>query len=283
MEFINKKIIGASGYIGQFIFEKYYDNPTYQFYSRDSNWGTYFDLSYENFQLLNLDKTSILILLSSISSPDICKKDYSFAKRVNIELTSKLIDYGLSQGSKIIFFSSDTVYGEARNPTKENAKKSPIGEYGEMKFAIEEKYKLNPNFKSIRLSYVFSHKDKFSNYIKNISIKNKVAEIYHPLFRNVVAIDDVIEGLERLSNNWSNISNNAINFGGPEMISRKDVALTLKNVVYENLKYEIIKPKEDFYLARPKYIALDISSFRELLERQPLSILEFMNLNKDKF
>ena len=63
-----------------------------------------------------------------------------------------------------------------------------------MKCIIEKKFLGHENFKSIRLSYVFSYKDKFSNYIKNISLNNKIAQVYHPLFRNVVSINDVLGG-----------------------------------------------------------------------------------------
>ena len=283
MKQLNKKILGASGYIGKFIFERHREDEFYEFYSRNSDSGKYFDLASKNFDLLKLDNNSIIIFLSSISSPDICKNNYALAKKINLELTSELIEYALRKDSKIIFFSSDTVYGEVKIPTKENEKLIPVGNYGEMKCIIEKKFLGHENFKSIRLSYVFSYKDKFSNYIKNISFNNKIAQVYHPLFRNVVSINDVLEGIEKICNNWSKITQSSFNFGGPELISRKDIASYLKSYVYNTLKYEIIKPEKDFYSARPKYIALDITSFKELLGRQPLSISKYIKLNKENF
>ena len=100
--------------------------------------------------------------MASISAPDICAREHERAWSVNVTGTSEFISRTIERGGRVIFFSSDTVYGECEDPFDESALCKPAGEYAEMKHKVERRFIENPSFKSIRLSYVFSREDKFT-------------------------------------------------------------------------------------------------------------------------
>ena len=61
---------------------------------------------------IDLENYETVFIIAAVSSPDICTNEFDYAWKVNVTKTKELINILLSKGLKIIFFSSDTVYGE---------------------------------------------------------------------------------------------------------------------------------------------------------------------------
>lgn len=228
----------------------------------------------------NLKPDDIVYFVASISSPDTCTKEFEYAWTINVKNTSSVISNLLDEGIKVIFFSSDTVYGEQNSPFSENVPCNPLGEYALMKHKVEDKFRKNNNFKALRLSYVFSRNDKFTNYIVDMHRQDKVVEVFHPMKRSVIYLSDLLEGLFNLSNSWDNFNFTFINFGGNANISRYEFTNTIKNLVFKDLKITKKIPPESFFKSRAKIINMESNILSKILGR---SLTNFPEAVKKEF
>lgn len=215
-----------------------------------------------------------VLFLASISSPDLCRSEKKQAYAVNVEGTIKFIERCVGHGARVLFFSSDTVYGETNAPVNELYSPHPVGEYGEMKYTVEKHFNQNPMIKIVRMSYVMSGNDKFTNYLNACCKAGNDAEIFHPLYRNPIWIDDVIHASVSVFDAWEELNHQCINFGGPALLSRMDIAKIYNQVVNQNLKYFATKPDADFYRARPIRIEMKHDRLNQILGRRPMEIID---------
>ncbi|WP_431482876.1 NAD-dependent epimerase/dehydratase family protein [Pseudomonas solani] len=216
----------------------------------------------------------VVLLTAAISAPDICAHDYNRARNVNVTGTSDFIQSAIDRGARVIFFSSDTVYGEHEDEFDETTACSPAGEYAEMKRELEQRFLGMELFKTIRLSYVFSQEDKFSRYLIGCTERNEEAELFHPFFRAIVHREDVIQGALALATRWNEVPEQIINFGGPQVLSRVDFAECLREAHLYELRFKVTEPSKDFFKNRPQIIAMTSPVFARLLGRQPRTLNE---------
>lgn len=271
-------IIGATGYLGKYLFTKFID--LFDVTGTTSNVNqikhlTYFDLSNpSNFDYSKVNTEDYVVFCSAISSPDICKNDFEFAHSINVVGTEVAVANFLQKGARVIFCSSDTVYGHQKNPVDENILLNPVGEYGKMKMEIEKKFAKNKNFKIIRLSYIFSAQDKFTQFVVKSIVSEDVIEIFDPLYRNIVWRDDVAAGIKNLILKWDRLSYSVFNFGGPASLSRDKFVKSIFKGYNSSTIVKTSCPPDGFFNNRPREICLDISRFNALLTRPPRSIEE---------
>lgn len=287
VDLISIYVVGATGYIGKALFSNAsrFGIP----YGTSSSGGTNFIPLQLNtpdaFDYKIINRGDIFLITAAISAPDICSSEYAKAWAVNVNGTSFFIQNVINRGGRVIFFSSDTVYGESENELNENAKCNPAGEYAEMKFEVEERFSVNPSFKAIRLSYVFSRNDKFTCYLTRCSEQNEVADLFHPFYRAIVHLDDVVDGVLALSSLWEEIPEQVINFGGPEVLSRIGFAEQLREACLHNLRFKVTEPAAEFFKNRPRVIAMTSPILTRLLGRPPRTLheaakMEFSSLIK---
>jgi dTDP-4-dehydrorhamnose reductase len=143
-----------------------------------------------------------------------------------------------------------------------------------MKYAVESKFSGHPEFKAIRLSYVFSRDDRFTRYLAGCAERNETAEVFHPFSRAVVHRDDVIAGALALARDWDAFPQPAINFGGPQLLSRLDFARILQETMLPALRYAAAEPPAAFFANRPRIVAMQSPLLPRLLGRPQHSMLE---------
>lgn len=272
---MKKIIVGATGYIGNLLFTTARKNSqACGTSSKKNNKGyDFLDLEAANvFVEKYINIGDVVFLTAAISAPDVCALEKDRAWRINVEITSEFIRSAIVRGGRVIFFSSDTVYGECKDEFDERFTGKPAGEYAIMKNEVEQRFFGNPAFKSIRLSYVFSREDKFTRYLIECVKKNEVAELFHPFYRSIVHRDDVVAGALALSEIWDKIPEQFINFGGPQLLSRIEFAECLREVHMHDLRFSVTQPDELFFHNRPKIIAMASPVLRRLLLREPHSL-----------
>lgn len=273
-------VVGATGYIGKNLYSKANGNLYVLGTSSDGGNGLLslrLDRPNEfNFELLG--PSSVVLLTAAISSPDICARENARAWAANVTGTSEFIKQVIARGARVVFFSSDTVYGQGSNTLDESADIHPVGEYAEMKSEVEKYFLGNPFFKSIRLSYVFSREDKFTKYLFGCAERGEEAELFHPFYRAIVHRDDVVEGALALAERWDEFPQQVINFGGPEVLSRIDFADCLKSGALPKLRYRVTEPEDDFFNNRPRSIAMLANILPELLGRSSHRLLEAVQI-----
>jgi nucleoside-diphosphate-sugar epimerase len=274
-------IIGATGYIGKLLYSNAKKSGiTYGTSSKQSNEElNYFSLdSPSEFEYGLIKKHDLIFLTAAISAPDVCSRENDRALNINVTGTANFISRVLSIGARVIFFSSDTVYGERNEPFDEQIQCNPAGEYAVMKYEIEQRFLSNNGFKSIRLSYVFSQEDKFTRYLIGCAQKQEEAELFHPFSRAIVHRDDVVAGALALGERWDDIPERIINFGGPQVLSRVEFAECLREAYLCDLRFRVIQPYDSFFHNRPRIIAMTSPVFGKILGRSPLSLCEATKL-----
>ena len=269
-------IVGADGYIGRRLSERIMGKYTFLLLSPIKNSKfIYFNLlDIDNFTYNVINRDDVIIFLAAVSSPDRCEKEFNTVFEINVTNTVKFIERVLRLNAKVIFLSSDTVYGESYGIIfNEDSHKNPYGAYALMKSIVEDEFFGHPNFLIFRLSYVFSFNDRFTAYLYSPN-KNELKVIYDPFHRSVVYIEDLIQTILNVSNNW--IKYSIINICGESLTSRRDIANYFREIVDRDMKYELKYPGDAFYKIRPKVIHTKSKYINILLKRSPLTIREAM-------
>lgn len=224
-----------------------------------------------------IEAGDFVVFLAAISSPDICEKQYEAAYAINVTGTAEFIEKCIERGANVLFFSSDVVNGGTLPcSVDETYVGTPIGKYGEMKREIEQRFNGNPHFKAFRLSYVYSRQDKFSRYLDDCAEKGVCAEVFDALYRSVVYLEDIFEAIFRLSESFDKWENTIFNLSGPELLSRKDLAVLYVQNVAPSLRFVPVVPSEEFFQARPNIIATKSLYLEKLLKRPPTHIAQAM-------
>lgn len=263
-------VVGARGYIGKRLLEA----AATRFDVRGTSSAVSdpllaLDLAHpERFDVGTVHPGDVCLLTAAISSPDICASQHDFAWSLNVTGTSEFIQRLIDRGARVVFFSSDTVYGQREVAFDETAACSPAGEYAVMKHAVEQRFLGQPGFKSIRLSYVFSREDKFTRYLAGCAQRGEEAELFHPFYRAIVHREDVVEGALALAAGWDDVPETVVNFAGPEVLSRLDFADILRQEALPDLKTKRIEPADDFFAKRPRVIAMTSTILGRLLGRR---------------
>ena len=221
---------------------------------------------------------------AAISEPSVCSDQFEIALRVNVTSTGDFIYEALKRGCKVIFLSSDAVYGNVLGEFDEEETVDPLGVYAEMKALVEKRFLEYPLFKVLRLSYNFFKDDRFTTYLKNCVEEEATAELFDPFSRSVVHRDDTVDAIISLYNNWEVCEESGINCGGPETLSRVQFADILKKSVFPKLKTKVTTPGDKFYNDRPAIVSMRSNLLEQVLGRPARSIedaatLEFIDGN----
>lgn len=232
----------------------------------------------DDFDYGQLRANDQVLLLAAISSPDRCRRDPDRSRVVNVTGTIHFIEQALHRGARVLFASSDTVYGERRESCDERSVPRPLGEYASMKHEVERRFQCAEGFKAMRLSYVFSGEDRFTAQLAQCVHGGQEADVFAGLDRRVVHIDDVVEAALAAFDDWSKIDAPWFNVGGEQLVSRADMASAYRRLCAPSLRFTVREPGDDFYRARPRVIDMESRYLAELLGRRPRSLDEAMTI-----
>ncbi len=251
-------VVGNNGYIGKYligIFSKMEKVDRILKIGRNSEADYFLELEKaEQFEYAVLEQIDYVIFTSAVSSPDKCAKEYDYCWNINVTGTGCLIERALHMGCKVLFFSSDAVYGDMSGTVcSEQSETKAETPYGKMKKAIEDKFCDNPSFKALRLSYVVSAEDKFMIYLLNCMDHKEKAEVFHPFYRNCIMRSDAADIVIWLLEHWEVFPHTFVNAAGEELVSRVRMADELNRLAAGRLDYAIIRPEQDFYKNRPVF------------------------------
>lgn len=250
-------LVGSGGYIAQYILAALLKNKEVSRIIKidQKNSGDTYLLDLNNpeqFDYSILDKVDYLIFTAAVSSPDQCAEHYEKCWKINVMGTKYFIKNALEKGCKVIFFSSDAVFGDIPGKIyEENSVTDAKTAYGKMKKQIEDDFKGEQNFKAIRLSYVISSNDKFTSYCLTCMNRGIEAEIYHPFYRNCITVSDVLLVITWLLANWTKLPSSFLNLAGRELVSRVRISDEISRIYGGRLKYRILTPNHGFYENRP--------------------------------
>ena len=250
-------LVGSSGYIADFILKRFVKEQDIELVlkiDRNETADVLLDLSEaENFDYNLLDDIDYVVFTAAISGPDQCAKEFEACWKINVTGTSYFIKEAIKRNCRVLFFSSDAAFGDT--PGKiydEESVTEAYTPYGKMKKAVEDEFKGNLLFKAIRLSYVASAKDRFITYCLNCIRNNEAADIFHPFYRNVIVVSDVVDIVTYFALHWNEYEPTFLNVAGKELVSRVRMADELNRFLGGKLKYTISMPGEEFFTNRPR-------------------------------
>lgn len=250
-------LVGSSGYIAEFILKRLAEESDIESVlklDRNPNSDAFLDLQKaENFDYSLLDDIDYVVFTAAISGPDKCAEDFDNCWAINVTGTSYFIKEALNRRCKVLFFSSDAVFGDIPGAIyTEESETQAYTPYGRMKKAVEDEFKENPLFKAIRLSYVASAKDRFVTYCLNCMKNGEPADIFHPFYRNVIVVSDVVDIVAYFAKHWNEYEPTFLNVAGKELVSRIRVADELNRHLGNKLKYTVSMPGAEFFTNRPR-------------------------------
>ena len=206
-------IVGANGFLGKKLSNNASDYT--DVYSLESN-----QIEFPR----NLQKTSVFVYLRAISSPTYVQANPIISNKINVENSYKFLNEALSNGHKVIFASSDIIYGHSEIKVfSENDGVNPWGLYAKQKHLIEKTFAGHENFLSLRLSLVTGEGSKLEKILQVES----PAKIAQGIVRNPVNITfflKTIKTLARLDSFEEHFPANSLNIGGNEQIEIFDLA-----------------------------------------------------------
>jgi len=277
-------IVGSSGYIARFLLEHLkQERSVKKLLTIDvtEEAEKHLDLRKpQEFEYQCLEEIDYVIFTAAISGPDQCAKEFELCWSVNVLGTSYFIKEAIKRQCKVLFFSSDAVFGDVPGMIyTEESETCADTPYGKMKKAIEDEFRNSPFFKAIRLAYVVSAKDRFVGYCLNCLNKGEEAEVFHPFYRNCITVCDVISVIWWLLQHWSAFQSFVLNVAGSELVSRVRIADEINRIYGGNLQYTISNPGKEFFINRPQitqmkslYITkekiLEDESFTEKIKRE---------------
>ena len=255
-------LVGSSGYIAGYIQKRFAtDNKIESVLRLDCKpySDAYLDLAEaERFDYSLLNGIDYIVFTAAISGPDKCATDFDDCWKINVTGTSYFIREALKKNCHVLFFSSDAVFGNIPGAIyDENSVTATQTPYGRMKKAVEDEFKSHPFFKAIRLSYVASVKDKYITYCLNCMKKGETAEVFHPFYRNVIVVSDVVDVIMFFAKHWDEYSPTVLNVAGKELVSRVRIADELNRFLGNKLKYTISMPGDEFFTNRPRITQME--------------------------
>ena len=215
-----------------------------------------------------IQEGDVVIFAAAISEPSVVSAQFDKALAVNVESTGEFISKVLEKGCKVLFLSSDAVYGDVESGFDESHPVNPKGAYAEMKAVVEKRFEGNPNFKALRLSYNFYKDDRFTKYLRQCAESGVEAEIFDPLTRAVVHRDDTVDAILSITANWDNADGQYINCGGPQVLSRQQFTEVVKRVALPTLKFKVTQPPAKFYTERAAFSEMYSPNLEKILGRK---------------
>lgn len=176
-----------------------------------------------NWNFDSISKGDLVFFLRSISSPFAVMKEPKVCYEFNVTKTEKAISEILVSGARLVFASSDVVYGEtAESYASEDTPINPFGEYANQKAKIEMRFKDDANFLSLRISSVVGYGSK----LRELLSREGEIEIFNPVIRTPIHINDlgvICSELTR-SNFRDDFPYGVLNAGGHVAMSNLEIA-----------------------------------------------------------
>lgn len=268
-------IVGSSGMIGRSVVTRLRNSKkSFKTIGRSPECDIKLDLTnIESFDYDQIMDGSRLLLLSAISSPDLCEAESALAWLINVENTSKLIDRLMRKNISVLFASSDVVYGaNTVMPHTEYSNFNPKGVYAKSKCEIERLFSGKLGFHSMRLSYIMGPKDKFISYLTRCYETGNPAEIFDPFSRCVISIDDVVDFIAGFFNRGAAYPS-VVNLCGDKLVSRLDLAKEF--AVKMPISIQLVNPDPNFFKVRERIIECKSQYLHEILGRPPIDVTKF--------
>ena len=238
---IKTAVIGASGFIGHHLINKYrlqYPDCIGTSFLNNKTNLLKFDIKNPNIEPLNLERTGhkAVIITAYKSNIFYCENEPSKAYEVNVDGVLQLIKNLSKTTLKIIFLSSEYVFDGIQGNYNDDHPRNPKTVYGKHKKIIEDRIKnLTDNFLVLRLSKNYGLK-KGDNTIldeaANLLSQRKEVLAAEDQYFNPTFIDDFVQAIINIQ---EKDLKGYINVCAPEIWSRFEMHTQLAKIMNKNI------------------------------------------------
>ncbi len=236
-------IIGAGGFLGSYliktVLEKTDDNilavsKTEKVYGAGNTRVNIFagDLSFISYlnelaEEINKCENAKIIYTAACHNIDLVAEQPKNAYRMNVEIPEILLNQ-INGFSKLLFTSSDTVYGEGgKYLFKENDKLSPLSIYGEQKVKAEKVF-ISHGGTALRLPLMFSQslaptKEHFGDFVMKSLKAGKKIQMLNGAYRSTLDYGTVADIIVKLCGQKE--LSQIINIAGDESFSKYELSV----------------------------------------------------------
>lgn len=269
---INVLILGASGFVGSYIYNYFYKSNSYKIL------GTYFKTEANNLIYLDkLDKGNLHKILYEFN-PDIvidssyeanvdkCEIDAN-SSDLNVQGTENIVEICKKTDSLLIFVSTDYVFDGENGPYTESDEPNPINVYGRQKLKSEKIIQNElDRFLIVRVVSVYGCKVGSKNTLQKLKDAEKnnidIVKYVNDQWTTPTYVEDIPKGIETL---LRNDCNGVWHISSGQFLNRFDFASKLINKYNINVKVEPTRTNQVKDVApRPKKGGLKIDRIKRL-------------------
>lgn len=280
-------IVGASGYIGNYLFNqlKKENFNVFGTYCRNKKEGLlYFDLESMGFDELGLGAKKIdyvIIAAAANAKIDESKIHWDYNYKVNVVMTKRLIGHCFKNNITPIYLSSDGVFDGVKGNYKEEDKRNPVNCYGKIRYEVEN-YLIRSKkpYVILRAGRVFGTDigdgtlitDMLKSMRKGKSLRCATDQIFTPIY-----IKDLFDFVKLvIKNKYTGI----FHLASLKATNRYEIARAIRN--FFKLKDAKIHPCKIDSLGlldkRAKLTDLNIAKYKKLAGYKEKPIEHFLNL-----
>lgn len=226
----------------------------------------------------------VIIHMVAYPSVDFCEENHELANELHVNVTKKIAEKASSNNSKLIFLSTDAVFGgELHKKYVEDDLANPVNYYGVTKLNAEKIILQNPNNVVLRTSVIYGWhtKSRFTSWILDYLKEKKPVDPFIDQYSCPTLVDDLAKSLIKVIN--QDVCG-LFHASGKSCINRYDFAVKLsKKFGYdENLIVPVTSKEKKQKAPRPNSTCLDSSKLEKTIDFEFSSIDEGISFILDK-
>lgn len=236
--------------------------------------------------LFDTYKPNVVIHNAAMSKPDECENDKVACLLNNLEVTKYIVDSANKIGAKIIYISTDFIFGE-NGPHEVDASPQPLNFYGESKLLAEQYVVSKANdWAIVRPVFIYGEvwdgmRPSFLHWVKNNVENNKPIKVVKDQLRTPTYVLDICKGIEAIIEQKKQ---GAFHLAGKDVLSPYQMALTVCECLGLNKELITSVTSETFPepVKRAKRSGLKIEYSIQELQYNPVSFNEGVDLTFKK-
>lgn len=279
-------VTGITGFVGRHLAEFWKNNDDITLYGTARNlqrnehlpaWVNYLPLEITNQQevldLITDLQPDIVIHSAAMSKPNDCELQKEHCFDINVNATRYVVEACKRIHARLIFMSSDMVYGN-EGPYTENDATCPVNYYGESKVLAEKLVEASGlDYAIIRTVLVYGAKlagqqGTFLHWVLGNISQQKTIRVFTDQYRTACFVNDLCAGIDALARTGLQ---GIFHICGQETFTPFEIARTVAR--FHGLDEELVQPVTSAEMPevalRPKRSTLSIEKAESLLGYRP--------------
>ncbi len=234
--------------------------------------------------LIKQNNPDFIIHMVAYPSVDFCEENHELTTELHVNVTKKIVEYAALNDSKVVFLSTDAVFGgELNKKYTEDDLTIPVNHYGVTKLNAEKVVLKNPNNVVLRTSVVYGwhEKSRFTNWILEYLKQNKTVDPFIDQFNTPTLVDDLVKSMIKIIE--KDVSG-LFHATGKTCLNRYKFALKLANSFGydEKLILPVTSKEKKQNAPRPSSTCLDSSKLEKTINFQFSDIEKGISFILDK-